>query len=74
MNLRRFNSLSPHQQALVAIALLLDDLEAASYLENDAINGQGMSKIIKKFASFDKDLRASLAATLLRQSIAKEVG
>lgn len=68
MDLQRFRSLSAHNQALVAIAVLLDGHEADVYLENDAVHGSGLQKAAQELASQKPEVRMPLLGTLLRSA------
>jgi hypothetical protein len=69
MDAQRFRSLSPRQRALVAVAVLLDGREAGMYLENDAVNGQGLKRAALDLAGVEPDLRMPLVGTLLRDAL-----
>lgn len=66
---QRFRSLRPEQRALVAVAVLLDGREAGMYLENDAINGEGLKRAALDLAGVAPELRMPLVGTLLRDAL-----
>lgn len=66
---QRFRSLRPEQRALVAVAVLLDGREAGMYLENDAVNGEGLKRAALDLAGVAPELRMPLVGTLLRDAL-----
>ena len=69
MDAQRIRSLSAHDRALVAVALLLDGREAALYLESDAVNGTGLRRAALDLAAVEPELRMPLCGTLLREAL-----
>ncbi|NMC62722.1 MAG: hypothetical protein GYA55_06080, partial [SAR324 cluster bacterium] len=66
MDTKRLRELPLRQQALVAVAVLLDGIEAGNYLENDAEHGSLLKDAAESLASQRADLRMPLAGTILR--------
>jgi hypothetical protein len=66
MDSQRFRALTPHNRALVAVALLLDGREAHTYLEIDAISGTGMKRAALDMCDADTELRIPFLGTMLR--------
>lgn len=73
MDASKFRSLSPAEQALVAIAVLLDGREAGVYLEYDARNGPGLRDSAYELAESDPELRMAYISTMLRRALG-EIG
>lgn len=71
MDSRKLRELHVRQQALVAIAVLLDGIEAANYLETDAADGLMLKEAAEYLAGQRADLRMPLAGTLFRVAIDK---
>ena len=71
MDTKKLRDLSPRQQAIVAIAVLLDGIEAGNYLESDAADGKRLKDAADSLASEKADLRMPLAGTILRMAIEK---
>jgi hypothetical protein len=69
MDAQRVRSLSAHDRALVAVALLLDGREAAMYLEMDAVNGTGLRRAALDLALIPPELRMPLCGTMLREAL-----
>lgn len=69
MDTQRFKNLPARQRALVAVAVLLDGRDAATFLENDALNGTALGRAANDVAALDADLRMPLVGTLLRQAL-----
>lgn len=72
MLIEEFRELSPRQQALVAVAVLLDGREGAAYLANDAKAGNRMEKLAVELSEQPVDLRMPLLGSLLRDVLDKE--
>lgn len=64
-----FLSLSPHLQAIVAIAVLLDGPQAAEYLESDLQNGTKLKAVAQQLSALEFDLRMPLLGTWLRVAL-----
>lgn len=71
MDAQRFRSLSAEFRALVAVAVLLDGREAATYLEMDATHGVALRRASLDLAGADADLRMSFTGTQLRKALAE---
>ena len=71
MDTKKLRDLSPRQQALVVIAVLLDGIEAGNYLESDAAEGRRLKEAADGLASESPELRMPLAGTLLRMAMDK---
>ncbi len=69
MDAQRLKNLPPRLRALVAVAVLLDGRDAATYLENDAVNGIALSRAAGDIAGLEAELRMPLLGTLLRQAL-----
>lgn len=69
MDIQRFRTLPPIDRALVAIAVLLDGREAATYLEADVAHGASLKRASLDLAALDPELRMTLAGTLLRTAL-----
>lgn len=61
-----YKLLSKREQALVAIAVLLDGHDSALYLSYDRDRGQALSKVALELADIAPELRMPLVGTLLR--------
>lgn len=75
MDASRFRSLSPRARALVAVAVLLDGIDAPTYLENDSVNGPGLKRAASDLAVQEPELRMPFVGTVLRlavEELAKE--
>lgn len=70
-DLSRFRALSLREQAVVAVATLLDGLDAVDYLSSDKDRRTALSRAAKDLADFPLDLRLPLVGTLLRAAIAE---
>ena len=62
--------LSAHQQALVAMAVLLDGHEAAAVLRNDSVHGENLERVAISLASQQPELRMPYVGSLLRAALA----
>ncbi len=69
MDAHRFRMLSAHQQALVAMAVLLDGHEASIVLSNDAIHGENLERVAISLATLQPDLRMPYVGSLLRSAL-----
>lgn len=69
MDAKRYRALSARQRALVAVAVLLDGREAAVYLKNDAINGDGLQRAALDLAGQAPELRMPFVGTMLRTAL-----
>lgn len=64
-----FSKLSPHEKALVAIAVLFDGKESAAYLRKDISRGTLLSEAALSLGGHPPELRMPFAGTLLRQAL-----
>lgn len=69
MDTKKLRSLPVRQQALVAVAVLLDGIEAANYLETDATDGEALKKAAEELAGQKAELRVPLAGTIFRMAV-----
>jgi len=65
----RFRALAGRERALVAVAVLLDGREAATYLENDAQNGQALKRAADSLSAQEIEYRMAYASTMLRAAL-----
>ncbi len=68
-DIRKFRELPKRYQCLVALAVLLDGIDAATYLENDEHFGERLREVSEILGRLDPDLRMPLLGTLLRQAV-----
>ena len=68
-DLSRFRALSTREQAVVAVALLLDGHDAPDYLGSDKERSVALSRAAKDIAELPLDLRLPLVGTLLRAAL-----
>lgn len=71
MDTKRLRDLPSRQQALVAVAVLLDGIDAAMYLESDSADGEKLKAAAEELAGQRADLRVPLAGTVFRMAIEK---
>ena len=71
MDTKRLRALPTRQQALVAVAILLDGIEAGSYLETDAAQGPALKAAAEELAAQKTELRMPLAGTIFRMAVEK---
>ncbi len=71
MDAQRFRILSPKHRALVAVAVLLDGREAATYLENDHVNGTALKRAASARADQPPELRMPFVGSLLRIALSQ---
>lgn len=69
--LTRFRALDSREQAVVAIAVLLDGHDAARYLGFDRDRGKPLSRTAEDLAALTPETRMPLIGTLLRRLIHK---
>jgi hypothetical protein len=69
MSLVRYRSLDAHDRALVAIAVLVDGNEAATYLECDAKRGADLKESAQELCKLDMDARLAFVGTALRLAL-----
>lgn len=70
-DLNRFRNLNADEQALVAMAVLLDGHDSTEFLLSEKKRGAALSKAAQDLLSLPIDLRLSLSGTLLRQALEK---
>lgn len=68
-DLARFRTLSQREQALVAIAVLLDGAASAEFLSFDDSRGSVFSRVCKDLTQIPSEVRLPLMGTLLRKVI-----
>lgn len=64
--------LSFHEQALVAVAVLIDGAEAANVLALDAQRGGELKKEAEAMSAVELDARLPYAGTVLRRALERE--
>ena len=69
MDLQRMRALSARSQALLCVAVLLDGMEAANYLEGDAVLGDSLSRSATELAALAPELRMPLVGSLMRSAL-----
>lgn len=69
MDLRSFRKLPAREKALVAIAVLLDGMEAASFLESDAQAGGLLRRSAAELAAQSPELRMPFLGSVLREAM-----
>lgn len=69
MDLRSFRKLPPRERALVAMAVLWDGREAASFLETDAQAGALLRRSAADLAAQSPELRMPFLGSVLREAI-----
>jgi len=62
-------NLTPRQRALVSLAVLLDGIEGATYLENDSVSGPLLKRAAQELVKQPPELRLPLVGTLLRMAL-----
>lgn len=62
-------TLSPREQALVAVGVLLDGEDAAEYLSSDKERQAGLRPVAEELAKLAPELRISLVGSILRRGI-----
>lgn len=67
--LGRFMSLSNKERALVAVAVMLDGLDAVELLQSDKDRRQALTRAAADVAGIAPDLRLPLLGTLLRSAL-----
>lgn len=68
-SLSRLRALSPREQALVALAVLLDGHDAIEYLSSDRDRHLALTRAAKDLAELAPELRLPLAGMVLRRSV-----
>jgi len=72
MGVNTWGQLSSREQALVAVAVLIDGTEAAGVLSMDAQRGEILKTTAATFGELELDARLPFLGTLLRRSIEEE--
>lgn len=70
-DLNRFKSLTPAEQLMVTMGVLLDGHDSVEFLLSAKKGGAILSKAASDLLTMPIDLRLSLCGTLLRQAIEK---
>ncbi len=70
-NISRVRSLGTKEQALVALAVLLDGHDAAEYLSSDKDRAPALARAAKDLAELAPEVRLPLSGTLLRAAAKK---
>jgi len=65
----RFRTLSDREQAVVAVAVLLDGHDAEFYLSSDRERASALSKAASDLAALEPELRMPLLGTFLRRAL-----
>jgi len=68
-DLSRFRSLTPKEQAIVTVAVLIDGHDAPVYLLSDRDRRAALSGAADDFAHLPPELRLPLVGTLLRRAL-----
>lgn len=74
MTTQRKDQLSAREQALVAVAVLIDGGEAAGVLALDAARGEALRVAAAEMGAVELDARLPYAGTLLRRALEREEG
>ena len=72
MSLAKFRSLQAQDRALVAVAVLVDGNEAATYLECDAKTGDILREAAQELCRLDMDARLAFVGTSLRLALQED--
>jgi hypothetical protein len=67
--MKKFNNLSPHQKALVAVAVLLDGREAIAYLLGNRPEDILLRQAAEEISNLQPELRMPFIGTILRTAI-----
>lgn len=67
----RYRSLSPREQVLVALAVLLDGRDASHYLASEGPRQIALTRAALDCSEMDPGLRVPLVGTLLRQALSE---
>lgn len=70
MSTNIFRTLSAHDRALVAIAVLLDGNDAASHLRYDGEKGEMLEKAAEEITRDELEMRLPFIGTLYREALA----
>lgn len=68
-DLSRFRALGTRERALVAVAVLLDGLDAVEFLSGDKQRRSALMRAARDLAELPPELRLPLAGTLLRSAL-----
>lgn len=71
MAVKFFQDISIAQQALVALAVLLDGRDASDYLAQDAEAGEILKEIAARLSKDELEMRLPLIGTLYREALIK---
>jgi len=74
MSTSAWAQLTPHERALVAVAVLIDGGDAGSILLLDSRRGELLKEAAMLFGSLELDARLPYMGTLLRRAIEDEEG
>lgn len=69
MSLATWRTLSPRDQALVAVAVLVDGSDSKIYLDCDADRGEQLKKAAEELCSLEVDARVAFIGTVLRLAL-----
>lgn len=69
MKLEDFQKMAAYDKALICMAVLLDGEKAVAFLQLDAKKGAQYVEALEVFIRMQEDMRCSLAATILRDSL-----
>lgn len=70
-NIAKFRALSTREQALVALAVLLDGHDAIEFLSSDKLKSTALQRAADDLVKLPPELRLPLLGTLLRHGIAQ---
>ena len=70
MSTKTFRTLSAHDRALVAIAVLLDGNDAATHLRFDKENGENLERAAEELSRDELEMRLPFIGTLYREALA----
>lgn len=65
----KLRALGFREQALVAVAVMLDGDAAAHYLRSDRERSGTLARVVKDVMEFNPDLRLALLGTVLRDAL-----
>jgi hypothetical protein len=69
MSLSTWRSLAPRDRALVAVAVLIDGSDAATFLECDAENADELRRAAEELSALEVDARLAFVGTALRLAL-----
>lgn len=64
-----FRALTASERALVAVAVLIDGGDAATYLESDERRGEQLKAAAQELATIELDTRLPYVGTMLRMAL-----